>query len=60
MEHALLQKIIFADILDCKWQIFRSKACVVDQLTQAGFQDIRIIEDKASIFPTIVGTKPHN
>ncbi len=58
MEDALLQKIVFADILDCKWQVFRSEEAVRHQLQQAGFQEIEIIYDKAHIFPTVIAIKP--
>lgn len=56
-EDARLQKIIFADILDCKWQIFRSEKEVKSQLETAGFVDIKIIYDTAHIFPTIIARK---
>lgn|GEM_PF-135273 len=55
---ALLQKIIFADILNCKWQIFRSSKTVKSQLESAGFESIEFIHDEASIFPTVVARKP--
>lgn len=56
-EHALLQKIIFTDILESKWQTFRYEADVKSQLLQAGFSEIEIFYDKAHIFPTIVAKK---
>ena len=55
---ALMQKIIFADILSCKWQIFRSSETVKNQLKSAGFESIEFIYDEASIFPTVVAKKP--
>ena len=57
-QDALLQKILFADILDCKWQTFRSEVSVKSQLDRAGFVDIEIVYDAAHIFPTIIGQKP--
>jgi SAM-dependent methyltransferase len=56
-EHALLQKIIFSDILECKWQIFRSEELVRAQLLEAGFSEIEVFYDEAHIFPTIVAKK---
>lgn len=56
-EHALLQKIIFSDILECKWQIFRSEELVRSQLLEAGFTEIEVFYDEAHIFPTIVAKK---
>lgn len=55
---ALMQKIIFADILHSKWQIFRSSECVQGQLKSAGFESIEFIHDEASIFPTAIARKP--
>lgn len=57
MQDVLLQKIVFADILDCKWQVFRSEEIVKSQLQMAGFDEIEIIYDAAHIFPTIVAKK---
>lgn len=56
-EDALLQKIIFFDILESKWQVFRSEELVKSQLLEAGFSEIEIFYDKAHIFPTIVAKK---
>lgn len=53
-QNALLQKIIFADILDAKWQVFRSEEKVIAQLKEAGFSDVEIFYDEAHIFPTVV------
>ena len=56
-EHALLQKIVFADILECKWQAYRSEELVRSQLTDAGFTEIEVFYDQAHIFPTVIATK---
>lgn len=56
-EHALLQKILFADILEGKWQIFRSEKLVKSQLLEAGFSEVEIVYDKAHIFPTAIAKK---
>ncbi len=56
-EHALLQKIVFSDILECKWQAFRSEEMVRSQLLESGFTEIEIFYDLARIFPTVVAKK---
>lgn len=54
---ARLQRIIFSDILAASWQAYRSSELTRRQLEQAGFSDIRIIEDRAGIFPTIIARR---
>ncbi len=54
---ARLQKIIFADILSVAWQAYRSSELTVQQLKDAGFSDIRIIQDRAGIFPTVIAQR---
>ncbi|KAG6558738.1 hypothetical protein RHOW815_001272 [Candidatus Rhabdochlamydia sp. W815] len=56
-EHALLQRAIFSDILEAKWQIFRSEELVKSQLLDAGFDEIEIIYDQAHIFPTVIARR---
>lgn len=56
-DDALMQKIIFGDILSTKWQVFRSEETVLSQLRQAGFDDIQIFYDAAHMFPTVVAKK---
>lgn len=56
-QDALLQKIIFSDILSAKWQVFRTKETVKAQLNQAGFCEIEFFYDEAHIFPTVVAKK---
>jgi SAM-dependent methyltransferase len=53
----LLQKIIFADILNVKWQCFRSTKQTKEQLESVGFKDICFIPDKANLFPTVTAIK---
>jgi hypothetical protein len=53
----LLQKIVFVDILDARWQCYRSTEQTQAQLTLAGYTDIEFIYDKARIFPTVVAYK---
>ena len=52
------QKILFVDILEAKWQAYRTESEIQDQLETAGFTNCEIIYDKARIFPTIVAKKP--
>ncbi len=53
----LLQKIIFADILEAKFQCYRSSEQSKQQLEDSGFKDIEIIFDKAKLFPTVLAYK---
>ena len=57
LKDALMQKILFADVLDAKWQAFRSEEVVRNQLKQAGFASIEILYDKAHIFPVVSAKK---
>lgn len=57
LEDLMLQKIIFADIIEAKWQCYRSTAQIKNQLESVGFTAIEFIYDKARIFPTVVGYK---
>jgi SAM-dependent methyltransferase len=56
-EAALLQRIIFADILEAKCQCYRSAEQTTQQLKAAGFQNIHFYYDDAKIFPTVVARK---
>ncbi|MCP0914048.1 MULTISPECIES: class I SAM-dependent methyltransferase [Legionella] len=56
-EDLLLQQIIFLDILDAKFQCFRSSAQTEHYLAAAGFKDIAFIYDSARIFPTVIAEK---
>lgn len=53
----LQQKIIFVDIIQSKWQCYRSTKKTEEQLTQAGFKSIQFINDSAKIFPTVIAIK---
>jgi hypothetical protein len=53
----LLQKIIFADILNLKCQCFRSTEQTKDQLESVGFKDIYFIPDTPNLFPTVTAIK---
>lgn len=50
----LLQKTIFVDIIEAKFQCYRSSAQTKQQLELVGFQDIQFIYDEAKMFPTVV------
>ena len=54
---ALLQRIVFLDILSVKAQGFRTESQARDQLHRAGFANIEILYDKAHIFPTVIAKK---
>ncbi len=56
-QDALLQKIIYVDVLGVKWQAFRTEETVKAQLKEAGFHETLILYDKAHIFPTVVTKK---
>lgn len=53
----LLQKIIFVDVLEAKWQCFCSSEKTKQQLELAGFKNINFIYDQARMFPTVIATK---
>jgi SAM-dependent methyltransferase len=56
-EAALLQRIIFSDLLGAKWQCYRSSHMTEQQLKAAGFKEIEFIYDEAKIFPTVIAEK---
>ena len=51
------QKIIFSDILDVKFQCFRTSQQTRMQLEEAGFKKIEFIYDAAHLFPTVIASK---
>lgn len=57
IQDAMLQKIIFADILSVKWQTYRTEDAIKLELKRAGFSDIEFFYDVAHIFPTVVAKK---
>lgn len=58
LEDALLQKIIAADMLEARWQSFRSTDQTRQQLEKAGFSDLQFLPDTAHLFPTVLARKP--
>ncbi|KGP63357.1 hypothetical protein EP47_10880 [Legionella norrlandica] len=57
LEDLSLQKIIFSDVLNAKFQCFRSTQQTKEQLESAGFKNIHFLYDEAHIFPTVVAEK---
>lgn len=57
LEAAMLQKIIFGDILATKWQSFCSEQSMREMIHAAGFSQIKVIFDEAHIFPTITAVR---
>jgi len=57
-EDLMLQKAIFADILQAKWQCFRTEEQTRLQLEEgAGFNNIKFKYDQARMFPTVIAIK---
>lgn len=53
-----VQQILFTRILEAKWNVFRTHAQTRQQLEAAGFMYIEFIDDHASLFPTVIASKP--
>jgi SAM-dependent methyltransferase len=56
-ESLALQHLLFVRIIEAKWSAFRTHAQTRAQLEDAGFIDIRFIDDRARMFPTVVARK---
>lgn len=54
----VLQSQVFIDVVQARWASFRTHAQTCTQLESAGFTDVRFIDDRASIFPTVIARKP--
>lgn len=54
---AALERTVFADILECKWQVFTAEEDFKRELKAAGFNRIEVIYDRAHIFPTVIAYK---
>lgn len=52
------QKSIFSDIIQAKWQTFRTEDQVRSHLESAGFKVVQVIYDSQGMFPTIIAEKP--
>ncbi|PAU63573.1 MULTISPECIES: SAM-dependent methyltransferase [Pseudomonadaceae] len=57
-EALAFQQLVFMRIIEAKWNAFRTHAQTRAQLEEAGFTDIRFIDDRARLFPTVVASKP--
>ncbi len=55
--YLLFQKIVFADVLEAKWQCYRSSEQTNSQLSSVGFRNIQFIYDDAKLFPTVIAYK---
>ena len=56
-EMGRLARVIFVDILDGKWQCYRSVEETRAQLNEAGFDQIEVVYDEAHLFPTIIARR---
>lgn len=56
-DDALKQKAIFSDIIQTRWQSFRTEAETKNQLEHAGFKIEEVIYDSQGMFPTIIARK---
>jgi len=56
-EHLLLQKNIFVDIIETKFNHYSSSTEIRAQLENIGFSDIEFIYDEAKMFATVVAYK---
>lgn len=52
-----LQHLLLVRIVEAKWNAFRTHAETARQLEEAGFEDIRFVDDRAGMFPTVVARK---
>jgi len=54
---ALLQRILFVDVIEAKWQVFRQEKTIRQLLEEVGFKEINIAYDRAHVFPTVIAKK---
>ncbi|MFP1838240.1 SAM-dependent methyltransferase [Lonsdalea quercina] len=52
-----LQKCLFMQVIGTQWNAMRTEKNTVQQLTQTGFRNIRVINDHAGLFPTVLAEK---
>jgi SAM-dependent methyltransferase len=57
LPHLKFQKILFADVLEAKFQCYQSSQEMKEQLLKIGFSKIDFIYDPARIFPTVVAVR---
>ncbi|KTC86954.1 SAM-dependent methyltransferase [Legionella brunensis] len=53
----LLQKMIFVDILNAKFQCYRSTEQTKNQLSTIGYTNIEFFYDRGKMFPTVIAYK---
>ncbi len=53
----LMEKILYYDILDCKWGNFQKTEEIPNDFYLAGFSKVEVIFDKHRIFPTVIAKK---
>jgi SAM-dependent methyltransferase len=51
------QKILFTDIVEANFHVFRTTKSIITSLKSVGFKKTHIIPDSASIFPTVIATR---
>lgn len=56
-EDILMERILYQDILDCKWRNFCTSDEIYEDFYNAGFEKVQIIFDQYHIFPTVVAEK---
>jgi SAM-dependent methyltransferase len=52
-----LQHLLFAQVIGVKWRNYHTYAQMREQLQHAGFVDIRFIDDRARMYPTVTARK---
>lgn len=57
-ESLTLQHLLFVRIIEAKCSAFRTHAQTTAQLEHAGFVNIRFIDDRARMFPTVIARRP--
>lgn len=57
-ESLALQHLLFVRIIEAKCSAFRTHAQTIAQLEHAGFVNIRFIDDRARMFPTVIAWRP--
>jgi len=56
-EDILMEKILFQDVLGCKWRNFRTSDEIYRDFSIAGFKKVEIKFDSCHIFPTVIAVK---
>lgn len=56
-EDGLKQRMLLSDILQVKWQVFRTEALMRSHLEEAGFKIVSVMNDLQGMIPTILAQK---